>query len=122
MPTLPANERKEMGDEVQLGYSPETAMIEARRCLKCDYNITINSKQCILCAGCVDVCPYGCIQMISLDQIESNHAVMDLSHMKQGVVLIIDEEFCIRCGLCVHRCPTGAIRMERFEIPTQVDY
>jgi NAD-dependent dihydropyrimidine dehydrogenase PreA subunit len=60
--------------------------------------------------------------MISLDQIESNHAVMDLSHVKQGAALIMDEEFCIRCGLCVHRCPTGAIRMERFEIPTPVNY
>jgi formate dehydrogenase major subunit len=122
MPTLPAKKRNKMEEEVQLGYSPEMAIIEARRCLKCDYNITINSERCILCAGCVDVCPYGCIQMISLDQIESNQVVMDLSHVKQGAVLIMDEEFCIRCGLCVHRCPTEAIRMERFEMLTPVHY
>ena len=128
IPTLPAGERKDMDKEVQLGFSPETALIEAQRCLRCDYNITINSELCILCAGCVDVCPYGCIQMITLDQIEGDEAVMDLIQVKQevqvkqGAALIMDEELCIRCGLCVSRCPTGAIGMERFEILTPVHY
>jgi NAD-dependent dihydropyrimidine dehydrogenase PreA subunit len=109
-----------MEAEVQLGFNPETAILEATRCLKCDYNIIVNGKRCILCAGCVDVCPYGCIRMISLDQIESDKTMSDLSHTKQGTVLVMDEEFCIRCGLCIHRCPTGAIEMKRFEILTPV--
>ena len=122
MPTLPAKKRKKMEKEVQLGFSPIMAIMEAKRCLRCDYNIIINSERCILCAGCVDICPYGCIQMISLDQIESDEAVIDLSHVKQGAALILDETYCIRCGLCIGRCPTGAIEMERFEILSPVYY
>jgi formate dehydrogenase major subunit len=116
MPTLPAKQRQKIEAEVQRGYSPEMAIMEAQRCLRCDYNITVDSERCILCAGCVDVCPYGCIQLIPLDEIDNDKAVLDLSANKQGTALILDEDFCIRCGLCVHRCPTGAIEMERFEI------
>jgi formate dehydrogenase major subunit len=120
MPTLPATQRQQIETEVQLGFGPETAMIEARRCLRCDYNVTVDSERCILCAGCVDVCPHGCIQLIPLDEIESDKALPDLSRLQQGAALILDETHCIRCGLCMHRCPTGAIRMERFEILTPV--
>lgn len=122
MPTLPAKERQSLEKEVQLGFGPETAMMEAKRCLRCDYNITVDSERCILCAGCVDVCPYGCIQMIPLDEIENDMAVFDLSHIKQGAALVLDETYCMRCGLCMRRCPTGAIEMERFEILTPVYY
>ena len=124
IPTLPPRDRKSMHQEVQLGFSPKTALIEAKRCLHCDHNILIDSRRCILCAGCVDVCPHSCIQMVPMDQIESDASVMDLSrvkqgaHVKQGAALILDEAFCIRCGLCVNRCPTGAIRMEQVEILT----
>ncbi|MGD9367476.1 MAG: FAD-dependent oxidoreductase [Desulfobacteraceae bacterium] len=122
MPTLPAKERQNIEAEVQLGFGPETAMMEAKRCLRCDYNIMVDSDLCILCAGCVDVCPYGCIQMVPLDEIESDKAAFDLSHIKQGAALVLDETYCIRCGLCMNRCPTGAIEMERFEILTPVYY
>lgn len=36
MPTLPAGERVSGFAEVELGYSAEEAMLEARRCLRCD--------------------------------------------------------------------------------------
>ncbi|MGD8837118.1 MAG: FAD-dependent oxidoreductase [Desulfobacteraceae bacterium] len=120
MPVVPAKERRKIEAEVQLGFSPETAVIEAKRCLRCDYNIMVDSKRCILCAGCVDVCPYGCIQLIPLDEIERDKAGFDLSHIEQGALLVLDETYCIRCGLCMRRCPTGAIVMERFEISTPV--
>jgi NADPH-dependent glutamate synthase beta subunit-like oxidoreductase len=116
MPTLPPTERKTIETQIQLGFGPEMAKIEAKRCLRCDYNITVDSKQCILCAGCVDVCPHRCIQVIQLDEIEGDKAISDFSYIKQGAALILDEAYCIRCGLCAHRCPTGAIEMKRFEI------
>jgi formate dehydrogenase major subunit len=122
MPTLPVTQRQKIEAEVQLGFDPDAAMIEARRCLRCDHNITVDSKRCILCGGCVDVCPHGCIQMIPLDEIECDKAVPDLSHIQQGAALILDETYCIRCGLCMQRCPTGAIEMERFEILTPVHF
>ncbi len=114
MPTLPVKDRIQMGQEVELGFSPQMAMVEARRCLRCDYNIMVNSARCILCAGCVDVCPHGCIQIISTDQIESDEAPTGLSPADQGAALIMDATMCIRCGLCVLRCPTGAVKMVRF--------
>ena len=115
VPLLAVEEREDMNLEVSLGFSAETAMIEAQRCLRCDYNITISSDQCILCAGCVDVCPCGCIQMINLDQIETDKEIVDLTQVTPGAALIMAEELCIRCGLCVYRCPTEAIGMEQFE-------
>lgn len=115
MPTVPANERRDIEAEVQLGFSPEMAVNEATRCLRCDHNITVDSERCILCAGCVDVCPYGCIQLIPMDEIEYDQAELDIPAIKQGAALVLDETFCIRCGLCIRRCPTGAIAMERFE-------
>jgi NAD-dependent dihydropyrimidine dehydrogenase PreA subunit len=111
MPALPLADRKSLEKEVQLGFTPETAMTEARRCLRCDHNILVDSGRCILCTGCLDVCPHGCIQMIPMNQIESDASVMDPAHLKQGTALILDETYCIRCGLCINRCPTGAIRM-----------
>jgi formate dehydrogenase (NADP+) beta subunit len=122
MPTLPAEERRNIEAEVQLGFSPDMAMTEAERCLRCDHNIMVDARRCILCAGCVDVCPYGCIQLIPLDEIKSDKAVFDLATLEQGAALILDEALCMRCGLCVHRCPTGAIGMERFEMVTPVHY
>jgi formate dehydrogenase (NADP+) beta subunit len=41
-PTLPVKERKNLGDEVRLGFSPEMAITEAQRCLRCDYNIAVD--------------------------------------------------------------------------------
>jgi formate dehydrogenase major subunit len=120
MPTLPVKERKQLEKEVQLGFSPDMAIVEARRCLRCDYNIMVNNERCILCAGCVDVCPYGCIQIIPADQIESDEALVGLPPADQGAALIMDEASCIRCGLCVQRCPAKAIKLERFETPTPV--
>ncbi len=114
MPTLPVKDRIQMEQEVELGFSPQMAMVEARRCLRCDYNIMVNSARCILCAGCVDVCPHGCIQIISADQIESDEAPTGLFPADQGAALIMDETMCIRCGLCVLRCPTRAVKMVRF--------
>jgi formate dehydrogenase major subunit len=122
VPTLPAEERRNIEAEVQLGFSPDMAMTEAKRCLRCDHNIMVDAKRCILCAGCVDVCPYGSIQLIPLDEIKSDKRVLDLASVEQGAALILDEARCMRCGLCVHRCPTGAIGMERFEIVTPVHY
>ena len=48
-PSLPVEERKENFKEVELGYSEEEAIAEARRCLSC--------RRCIGCGLCLAECP-----------------------------------------------------------------
>lgn len=101
--------------EAEPGLSRETALKEASRCLLCHYNIFID-ETCILCGGCIDVCPNNCISMASREQIDvANAANGDaIASGDWDAAMVINEEKCIRCGLCVKRCPVGAITMKRF--------
>ena len=92
--------------EVELGYTEEQARHEAGRCLQCFLNIMLDDTKCILCRGCVDVCPERCISILPLEQIEG----MDTSEPSSA--LVIQEDRCIRCGLCVDRCPTHALSLD----------
>ncbi|MBE7547489.1 MAG: 4Fe-4S binding protein [Planctomycetia bacterium] len=93
----------------------ENTLKEANRCLLCHYNIFIDEK-CILCGGCIDVCPYNCISMVSRENISLPDSLRNEENIPEewDAAMIIDEEKCIRCGLCVKRCPTRAITMKRF--------
>ncbi|MDO8094383.1 MAG: FAD-dependent oxidoreductase [Candidatus Brocadiales bacterium] len=107
--TRPVNERSGFDTEVDLGLSKEAIQRDAMRCFQCRLNIVIDSKKCILCGGCVDVCPNECIRMVSLSRVKGLE-----NSPKKGSVLVLNEERCMRCGLCVRRCPTKAIRMVEF--------
>lgn len=111
MPTLPAKERGSMDAEVELGFSPEVAMAEASRCLQCQINVMIDSDKCILCGGCVDVCPYDALSMAPLENLQIEDGLTLDSD--KGAALLLNEERCTRCGLCEARCPTRAISMVR---------
>ncbi|NIN66840.1 MAG: 4Fe-4S dicluster domain-containing protein, partial [Anaerolineae bacterium] len=70
-------------------------------------NIFIDSQQCILCGRCVEICPYDCISMVSLDRIDTGLVPVAQERLPEvGAVMVLDEELCIRCGLCEVRCPT----------------
>ncbi len=117
IPSLPLKDRYSNTRETETGYTPEQAVSQARRCLQCQLNIMIDPSICILCSGCVDICPYDCISMEGLSRVVKG----DLMHQSAarwsgGADMIIDEEKCIRCGLCVVRCPTDAISMVQFEV------
>jgi formate dehydrogenase major subunit len=105
--------RWDIDKEVELGLSKESASKEADRCLLCHYNIFIDDK-CVLCGGCVDVCPHDCIMMLSRDKVETEGLLDGSIPDDWDAVMAIDEEKCIRCGLCVKRCPVDAIKMQRF--------
>jgi formate hydrogenlyase subunit 6/NADH:ubiquinone oxidoreductase subunit I len=67
-------------------------------------------EQCILCEGCVDICPWYCIFMVDPLAVEDSGNV-ELSRQMSGddILFLIDDNACTRCNLCVERCPTGAL-------------
>ncbi|HYX68276.1 MAG TPA: FAD-dependent oxidoreductase [Terriglobales bacterium] len=120
IPTLSAEERLEKPAAlVETGYDEAQARAEAGRCLDCGINTIFDGERCILCGGCVDVCPTVCLKLVSFDRValspEIEAAVQQLSLDPSDLSVILkDEERCIRCGLCAERCPTTAITMEQF--------
>jgi formate dehydrogenase (NADP+) beta subunit len=139
VPVLPV-ERRTGFTEVETGYSEEQARREADRCLRCWINTIFDGNEaegteCILCGGCVDVCPENCLSLIPASQLEISDAVQSelireapnhvgtLQHLDatelpaaEGSVMVKDETICIRCGLCAERCPAHTITMEAFEV------
>lgn len=124
--------------EVELSYDENMAVEQASRCLRCHIQTIFNGDLCILCGGCVDVCPQNCYKMVRLDKIEGDErleAMVEVRYgislsdfrkggevLSQGTAMIKDENRCIRCGLCAKRCPTGALTMEAFHFEEEMVY
>jgi ferredoxin len=67
-------------------------------------------EQCILCEGCVDICPWYCIHMVSPDAVaDSGNVALAGMLDAADILFVIDDNACTRCNLCVERCPTGAL-------------
>ncbi len=122
IPSLPLEKRFSITTESETGYSPQEAVEQARRCLQCQLNIMIDPSICILCSGCVDICPYDCISMEGLKSVVKGDPLhREAQDWTAGADMIIDEEKCIRCGLCIVRCPTDAIAMVKYEVASVND-
>jgi len=110
---------KDQKTQVELTLAEDAALYEASRCLNCGINTIFDGEKCILCGGCVDVCPSVCLKIVNLAQIETNQNIEALQNQffeneAALSVIIKDEDVCIRCGLCAARCPTDAITMEEY--------
>jgi len=80
--------------------------------------IHIDQSECIMCEGCVDICPWKCIHMVSPEAIaEAQGTEMPGSDPSDNVLFIIDDDVCTRCALCVDRCPTGVIILGKVGAP-----
>jgi NADPH-dependent glutamate synthase beta subunit-like oxidoreductase len=139
VPMLPLDRRTGV-TEVEIGFDEVSAMREARRCLRCWINTVFegnepDGSQCVLCGGCVDVCPENCIQLVPLESIEFTPEVLaeiqansaslrveldDVAAEELGIItgsaMLKDETRCIRCGLCAERCPVSVITMEAYSM------
>lgn len=119
-PTLSLDRRVGM-NEVEKVYPEEEAIDQAKRCLSCHIYTIYDSEKCVLCGGCVDVCPRDCIKFVPFSETEFIGENKLLENMSEDTMLFIkDDDSCIRCGLCAKRCPTGAITMERFHFEEDV--
>lgn len=105
IPSVP-HERRIGMPEVELGFTEEEARREAARCLQCFDNVMLDPELCILCGGCVDICPEDCIRIVDVSRLSGP----DEGH-EAASALVIQEDRCIRCALCVDRCPPGALWM-----------
>jgi len=139
VPTIPL-ERRTGINEIETGYTEEQARREASRCLRCWINTIFEGNEaegteCILCGGCVDVCPENCLQLVPISRLNVSEEVRaqlaaeipwhqtSLQHFEardlpanEGSMMLKDETICIRCGLCAERCPAHTITMEAFEV------
>jgi NADPH-dependent glutamate synthase beta subunit-like oxidoreductase len=67
-PALPVERRIGVA-KVELGFDEETAREQGGRCLICTINPIFDGELCILCNGCVDVCPTECLKLVPITLI-----------------------------------------------------
>jgi formate hydrogenlyase subunit 6/NADH:ubiquinone oxidoreductase subunit I len=76
----------------------------------------IDQSECILCEGCVDICPWKCIHYLSFDAItEAVNVDHPMEDPQNYGFFVVDEDECTRCALCIDRCPTNVITLGKFE-------
>ena len=98
-------------------YTDEYSLVEVdadylTKAVKPKQFIHIDQTECIMCEGCVDICPWKCIHMLGTDTVtEALNTIEPGIDPDEHVVFVVDEDVCTRCGLCVDRCPTGVIIM-----------
>ncbi len=93
MPLLDIEKRIKNFDYIELGYTQEMALREARRCLICGAGARRIEDKCIDCLTCVRVCPYH---------------VPIVTPAPENCVDIREDQ-CQACGICVVECPARAI-------------
>ncbi|MBI2944776.1 MAG: FAD-dependent oxidoreductase [Candidatus Wallbacteria bacterium] len=118
LPATPPEERlHDMAALVERSLAQELAVREAARCLDCGVNTIFDGEKCVLCGGCVDVCPEKCLRLTPLAELsaglEADAALRDPA-LAGATAILKDETCCIRCSLCANRCPADVITMERF--------
>lgn len=128
-PALTPIERRIGIAAVEEGYSQSVACAQGSRCLKCSINTIFDGSKCILCNGCVDVCPFDCLKLVRVDQLAGDANLtrtlgawerQNAGAPRERSAMLFDAAHCIRCALCAQRCPTGAITMEDFRFVEMV--
>jgi NADPH-dependent glutamate synthase beta subunit-like oxidoreductase len=117
---LPVEPAKDPEFNTTVEYPDKEAKEQSARCLECHIHPTFEGDICILCGGCVDVCPSYCLSMKTVDRVDGGEDLVTLAEQEfgsmevaeaEGSVMLFDPLKCIRCGMCAQKCPTGACKM-----------
>ena len=113
MPKVPEPRRMEIIEKPIFRIDYEMQLVDEdwlKGAVKPKNFIDFIPEQCILCEGCVDICPWYCIHMVDPDAVteSGNTALADMLE-PSDILFLIDDNACTRCNLCVERCPTGAL-------------
>ncbi len=127
MPHVSLKERfKKINIEVELGFTEKEFVEEVQRCLNCDVQTVFETKLCIECDACIDICPVDCLTIaadgpedelrkrLKAPAANTTQALYVSGPLKHtGRVMVKDEDLCVHCGLCAERCPTYAWDMQK---------
>ncbi len=123
-PAVPV-ERRIGAARVEMSFDPVTARQQGGRCLICTLNPVFDGDLCILCNGCVDVCPMDCLKLVPVATLAGDETVAAIVERHAAgwpatSAMLLDGTRCIRCGLCAARCPTEAVQMEMFRFTEEL--
>jgi len=95
-PVLPLEARSKDFKPDELVYDWETAVNEARRCLRCGMGAEILFQdKCATCLTCLRVCPYH------------------VPYLDDAGTIQIPPDQCLACGICVAECPAKAVILRK---------
>ncbi len=113
MPELPEPKSMERVDKPIFRTDYEMQLVDEdwlKTAVKPKRFIDFIPEQCILCEGCVDICPWYCIFMVEPAAVrEAGNIELARQMEDNDILFLIDDNACTRCNLCVERCPTGAL-------------
>ncbi|MEZ5251792.1 MAG: 4Fe-4S ferredoxin [Ilumatobacteraceae bacterium] len=80
--------------------------------------IHIDQTECIMCEGCVDICPWKCIHMVAPEIISEATGNRTAGHRPVRQRRVHRRRHLHPLRLCVDRCPTGGSSSARSGHPT----
>ncbi len=89
----------------------EEAVTEAKRCLRCDLPILVDSDKCVGCLSCELIC-----SLAKADKFGRAMSHISIERIRGGAdYKIFFDEGCDACGLCVRYCTHDVLTREKKE-------